>query len=120
MCGRYRLSRRKQIIAEHFDAPPFDDTVAAPQHCSHAAGSSATSTSQRPPRVLSLMRWILIPPTPHPVFTCVESKVDVGGSKGVSGGPVGTPGPVSRWTCVFSIVTSWLKYCNRSSPKTVG
>jgi putative SOS response-associated peptidase YedK len=24
MCGRYRLSRRKQIIAEHFDAP-FDD-----------------------------------------------------------------------------------------------
>lgn len=25
MCGRYRLSRRKQIIAEHFDATPFDD-----------------------------------------------------------------------------------------------
>jgi putative SOS response-associated peptidase YedK len=25
MCGRYRLSRRKQIIAEHFDAIPGDD-----------------------------------------------------------------------------------------------
>jgi hypothetical protein len=25
MCGRYRLSRRKQIIAEHFDAVPFED-----------------------------------------------------------------------------------------------
>jgi hypothetical protein len=25
MCGRYRLSRRKQILAEHFDAVPFED-----------------------------------------------------------------------------------------------
>lgn len=25
MCGRYRLSRRKQIIAGHFDAVPSDD-----------------------------------------------------------------------------------------------
>lgn len=25
MCGRYRLSRRTQIIAEHFDASPFVD-----------------------------------------------------------------------------------------------
>jgi hypothetical protein len=25
MWGRYRLSRRKQIIAEHFDAVPFED-----------------------------------------------------------------------------------------------
>lgn len=24
-CRRYRLSRRKQIIAEHFDATPFDE-----------------------------------------------------------------------------------------------
>ena len=25
MCGRYRLSRRKQIIEEHFDTAPWDD-----------------------------------------------------------------------------------------------
>ena len=25
MCGRYRLSRRKQILAEHFEANSFDD-----------------------------------------------------------------------------------------------
>ena len=25
MLGRYRLSRRTQVIAEHFDATPFDD-----------------------------------------------------------------------------------------------
>ena len=26
MCGRYRLSRRKQIIEEHFDCAPWDET----------------------------------------------------------------------------------------------
>ena len=25
LCGRYRLSRRKQILAEHFDAVPFEE-----------------------------------------------------------------------------------------------
>jgi putative SOS response-associated peptidase YedK len=25
MCGRYRLSRRKQIIEEQFEAQPWDD-----------------------------------------------------------------------------------------------
>src|ERR1700757_3223779 len=25
MCGRYRLSRRKQIIEEHFDCDPWDE-----------------------------------------------------------------------------------------------
>lgn len=25
MCGRYRLSRRKQIIEEYFDTGPWDD-----------------------------------------------------------------------------------------------
>ena len=25
MCGRYRLSRRKQIVAEHFDAIPGEE-----------------------------------------------------------------------------------------------
>ena len=62
MCGRYRLSRRKQIIAEHFDAIPFDDdripryniaptqsVPVIPQH------------SKEPRRVFSLMRWGLIP-----------------------------------------------------------
>ena len=28
MCGRYRLSRHKQIIADHFDATPFHDDLA--------------------------------------------------------------------------------------------
>ena len=27
MCGRYRLSRSKELLAEHFDVEPDDDWV---------------------------------------------------------------------------------------------
>jgi len=62
MCGRYRLSRRKQIIEEHFDAisgeedwrPRFNIAPTQPvpvirQH------------PKEPVRQFSLMRWGLIP-----------------------------------------------------------
>jgi putative SOS response-associated peptidase YedK len=62
MCGRYRLSRRKQIIAEHFDAatghegwtPRYNIAPTQPvpiirQH------------PKEPRRELSLVRWGLIP-----------------------------------------------------------
>jgi len=60
MCGRYRLSRRKQIIAEHFDATPFDDdwepryNIAPTQPIPVIRQSNST-------RELSLLRWGLIP-----------------------------------------------------------
>ncbi len=62
MCGRYRLSRRKQIIEEHFDAisgeedwgpryniAPTQPVVVIRQH------------PKKPIRELSLMRWGLVP-----------------------------------------------------------
>ena len=61
MCGRYRASRRKQIIEEHFDASGEEDfnpryniapTQPVPVICQHP---------REPRRVLSLMRWGLIP-----------------------------------------------------------
>ena len=62
MCGRYRLSRRKQIIAEHFDAISDSDdwtpryniapTQPIPVIRQHPA---------EPTRHLSQMRWGLIP-----------------------------------------------------------
>ena len=60
MCGRYRLSRRKQIIAEHFEAEPFDDdwipryNIAPFQPVPIIRQTNST-------RVLSTMRWGLIP-----------------------------------------------------------
>jgi len=62
MCGRYRLSRRKQILAEHFEANPFDDEW-EPRY--NIAPTQAVPVIRQhpkePQRVLSLMRWGLIP-----------------------------------------------------------
>jgi putative SOS response-associated peptidase YedK len=62
MCGRYRLSRRKQIIAEHFDAiSDADDWV--PRY--NIAPTQPVPVLQQhptePTRHLSQMRWGLIP-----------------------------------------------------------
>jgi putative SOS response-associated peptidase YedK len=62
MCGRYRLSRRKQIIEEHFD------TVSGEEDWSPRYNIAPTQLvpvirqhPKEPNRVLSLMRWGLIP-----------------------------------------------------------
>ena len=62
MCGRYRLSRRKQLIEEHFDCDPWEDgwnprfniapTQAVPVIRQHP---------KEPVRQISSMRWGLIP-----------------------------------------------------------
>lgn len=63
MCGRYRLSRRKQIIAEHFDASPFDDDDWTPRY--NVAPTQPVPIIRQHPkeprRKLSLVRWGLIP-----------------------------------------------------------
>jgi putative SOS response-associated peptidase YedK len=63
MCGRYRLSRRKQILEEHFHAPPDDDHEWVP-HFNIAPTQLVPVVRQHPKepvRVLSLLRWGLIP-----------------------------------------------------------
>lgn len=61
MCGRYRLSRRKQIVEEYFDASGDDDWI--PRY--NIAPTQLVPVIRQPPkeprRVLSLMRWGLIP-----------------------------------------------------------
>jgi putative SOS response-associated peptidase YedK len=62
MCGRYRLSRRKQIIAEHFDALSDADDW-SPRY-NIAPTQSVPVIRQHPTeptRHLSQMRWGLIP-----------------------------------------------------------
>jgi putative SOS response-associated peptidase YedK len=62
MCGRYRLSRRKQIIEEHFD------TVSGEEDWSLRYNIAPTQpvpvirqNPKEPVRQLSLMKWGLIP-----------------------------------------------------------
>ena len=62
MSGRYRLSRRKQIIAEHFDALPDDDDW-TPRY--NIAPTQPVPIIRQHPKELrrevSLVRWGLIP-----------------------------------------------------------
>lgn len=58
MCGRYRLSRRKQILAEHFDASPFDDDWELRYNIAPTQPVPVIRQHPKEPtRVLSLIRW---------------------------------------------------------------
>ena len=61
MCGRFRLSRSKEIIAEHFDTP--DEIEWSPRYNIAPAQPVAVvrQNSERPVRQLSVIRWGLIP-----------------------------------------------------------
>jgi putative SOS response-associated peptidase YedK len=61
MCGRYRLSRRKQIIEEHFDAMSDDDWTPRYNIAPTQLVPVIRQNSKDPRRELSLMRWGLIP-----------------------------------------------------------
>ena len=62
MCGRYRLSRRKQIIAEHFDADPFEDDWEPRYNIAPTQPVAIIRQNPKEPvRELSLVRWGLIP-----------------------------------------------------------
>jgi putative SOS response-associated peptidase YedK len=62
MCGRYRLSRRKQIIEEYFGSAPWDDdwspryNIAPTQHV-----PVIRQHPKEPVRQISTMRWGLVP-----------------------------------------------------------
>ncbi len=63
MSGRYRLSRRKEILAEHFDADLSDFEAWQPRY-NIAPTQTVPVVRQHPKepvRVLSMMRWGLTP-----------------------------------------------------------
>jgi len=62
MCGRYRLSRRKQIIAEYFDSAPWDEDWSPRYNIAPTQPVPVIRQhTKEPVRQLSLMRWGLIP-----------------------------------------------------------
>jgi len=62
MCGRYRLSRRKQVVEEYFDTAPVEDdwnpryNIAPTQKI-----PIIRQNPKEPVREISLVRWGLIP-----------------------------------------------------------
>jgi putative SOS response-associated peptidase YedK len=64
MCGRYRLSRRKEILAKHFEAE-FSDLDWKPRYNIAPTQSVPVLRSDRDLKVkVSLMHWGLIPSWP--------------------------------------------------------
>lgn len=62
MCGRYRLSRRKQIIEEQFDTQPWDDDWSPRYNIAPTQQIPVIRQHPEDPiRQLSLMKWGLVP-----------------------------------------------------------
>src|SRR5216683_6775037 len=62
MCGRYRLSRRKQIVEEYFDAAPGQQDWNPRYNIAPTQDVPVIRQDPKKPiRELSLMRWGLIP-----------------------------------------------------------
>jgi putative SOS response-associated peptidase YedK len=62
MCGRYRLSRRKQIIVEHFDSVSGEEDWSPRYNIAPTQPVPVIRQHPKEPiRALSLMRWGLIP-----------------------------------------------------------
>jgi putative SOS response-associated peptidase YedK len=62
MCGRYRLSRRKQIVEEHFDSVSGEEDWGPRYNIAPTQPIPVIRQNPKEPRrELSLMRWGLIP-----------------------------------------------------------
>jgi putative SOS response-associated peptidase YedK len=62
MCGRYRLSGRKQLIEEYFDTSPWDDDWSPRFNVAPTQPVPVIRQDPKEPiRKLSLMRWGLVP-----------------------------------------------------------
>ncbi len=62
MCGRYRLSRRKQIIEEYFDTSAWDDDWSPRYNIAPTQPVPVIRQHPKEPvRQISLMKWGLIP-----------------------------------------------------------
>jgi putative SOS response-associated peptidase YedK len=62
MCGRYRVSRRKQIIEEHFDAADWQDDWSPRYNIAPTQPIPVIRQhSKEPIRQIATMRWGLIP-----------------------------------------------------------
>ena len=62
MCGRYRLSRRKQVVEQYFDCPSDEpDWVLRYNIAPTQLVPVILQNPKEPVRELSIMRWGLIP-----------------------------------------------------------
>jgi putative SOS response-associated peptidase YedK len=85
MCGRYRLSRRKQLVEEYFDSAPWEDDW-NPRY--NIAPTQPVPVIRQNPKELvrefSLMRWGLIPSwakDPSGSASMINARAETAGTK---------------------------------------
>ena len=62
MCGRYRISRRKQLVEEYFESAPWDDDWSPRYNIAPTQPVPVIRQNPKEPvRQLSLMKWGLVP-----------------------------------------------------------
>ena len=61
MCGRYRLSRRKQVVEEYFESASQEEEDWNPRYNIAPTQPVATVRQAGTSRILSTMRWGLVP-----------------------------------------------------------
>jgi putative SOS response-associated peptidase YedK len=61
MCGRYRLSRTKKVVEEHFDAAGDDDWIPRYNVAPTQPVPVIRQNPTEPGRKISMMRWGLVP-----------------------------------------------------------
>jgi putative SOS response-associated peptidase YedK len=85
MCGRYRLSRRKQIIEEHFDSVSGDEDWTPRYNIAPTQPIPVIRQNPKEPvRELALMRWGLIPSwakDPSGSASMINARAETAGTK---------------------------------------
>ena len=85
MCGRYRLSRRKQLVEEYFDCGPSDDDWSPRYNIAPTQPVPVIRQNPKEPvRELSLMKWGLIPawaPNPSVAAQMINARSETAATK---------------------------------------
>jgi putative SOS response-associated peptidase YedK len=85
MCGRYRLSRRKQVVEEYFDSVAGEDEWAPRYNIAPTQPVPVIRQHPKEPvRQLSLMKWGLIPswaPNPSVAASMINARSETAGTK---------------------------------------
>jgi putative SOS response-associated peptidase YedK len=85
MCGRYRLSRRKQLVEEYFESAPWDDDWNPRYNIAPTQQIPVVRQHPKEPiRQLSLMKWGLIPSwakSPTGAASMVNARSETAASK---------------------------------------
>ena len=85
MCGRYRLSRRKQLVEDYFDSAPWDDDWNPRYNIAPTQPVPVVRQHPKEPvRQLSLMKWGLIPswaPIPSVAASMINARSETAATK---------------------------------------